>query len=164
MPVVSNTSPVLNLAIIDRLDLLRNQFDEIWIPQTVLDELKIESNFPGVNQVKNAIKEGWIKVFQLENHLIAQVLERELDNGEAEAIALAIEKEIVTILIDEHEGRVAAKNMGLVPVGVLGILLLEKMEGRLPSMTDAMEALKEKGGFYIAESLYNQILTIAEEL
>lgn len=46
MPVVSNTSPVLNLAIIQQLDLLRQQFGEVLIPPAVLAELKIDSNYP----------------------------------------------------------------------------------------------------------------------
>jgi len=41
MPVVSNTSPILNLAIVDQLNLLHRQFGEILIPSAVLDELKV---------------------------------------------------------------------------------------------------------------------------
>jgi len=47
MRAVSNTSPVLNLAIVGRLSLLRDQFGEIWIPQAVLDELRVEEDLPG---------------------------------------------------------------------------------------------------------------------
>jgi len=45
MPVVSNTSPILNLAIIDRLSLLREQFGEIYIPSAVLEELREKAGF-----------------------------------------------------------------------------------------------------------------------
>ena len=49
MPIVSNTSPVLNLALIGMLDLLRQQFDRILIPPAVLTELRIDTELPGVN-------------------------------------------------------------------------------------------------------------------
>ena len=47
MPVVSNTSPLLNLAIIGRLSLLHQQFGEIWIPPMVIKELRLEEDLPG---------------------------------------------------------------------------------------------------------------------
>jgi predicted nucleic acid-binding protein len=50
MPVVSNTSPILNLAIIGRLDLLRQQFSEVLIPPMVLQELKVDTELPGVER------------------------------------------------------------------------------------------------------------------
>ena len=47
MPVVSNTSPILNLAVIGRLSLLHDQFGEILIPNAVLEELRIQEDLPG---------------------------------------------------------------------------------------------------------------------
>lgn len=55
MLVVSNTSPVLNLALIGRLDLLQQQFDKIWLPQAVTDELRIEEDLPGSVAVRHAV-------------------------------------------------------------------------------------------------------------
>jgi predicted nucleic acid-binding protein len=55
MPIVSNTSPILNLAIIDQLDLLREQFGEISISPAVLEELRITENLPGSQHVREAI-------------------------------------------------------------------------------------------------------------
>ena len=60
MPVVSNTSPLLNLAIIDRLILVKQQFGKIVIPNEVLTELKIDENLPGSQQLREAIASGWI--------------------------------------------------------------------------------------------------------
>jgi len=60
MPVVSNTSPLLNLSIIGHLDLVRTQFDRVLIPPAVLDELHIDSSRPGAGKLKNAIGEGWV--------------------------------------------------------------------------------------------------------
>ena len=55
MPTVSNTSPLLNLAIIDRLPLLRAQFGEVHIPLAVAKELRLEENLPGSEAVQDTI-------------------------------------------------------------------------------------------------------------
>jgi len=57
---VSNTSPILNLAIVDQLVLLRQQFGEILIPNAVLDELKVSEERPGSPVIREAISSGWI--------------------------------------------------------------------------------------------------------
>ena len=64
MLVVSNTSPILNLAIIGHLGLLRDQFGQVHIPQAVLDELRISEDLPGAETVRQAVKDDWIKVVQ----------------------------------------------------------------------------------------------------
>lgn len=112
MPVVSNTSPILNLAIIKKLDLLHQQFCEILIPPAVLDELKIDTEFPVVEHIRQALEAGWSRHVELHHTNIARVLKRDLDDGEAEAIALALQLGLEVILIDEHEGRLAAKDLG----------------------------------------------------
>lgn len=61
MAVVSNTSPILNLAIIDQLILLQYQFGEVLIPSAVLDELKISEDRPGSRVIRKAIADGWIQ-------------------------------------------------------------------------------------------------------
>jgi predicted nucleic acid-binding protein len=62
MPVVSNTSPVLNLAVIGRLSLLHDQFGEILIPNAVLEELRIQEDLPGSQAMREALKEGWLLI------------------------------------------------------------------------------------------------------
>ena len=91
MPVVSNTSPILNLAIIDQLILLREQFGQIFIPPAVLRELRIGEDLPGSRAVYEAIEDGWTGVVDVEDMTLVQVLQRELDKGESEAIALALQ-------------------------------------------------------------------------
>ena len=74
MPVVSNTSSVLNLAIIDQLSLLHEQFDEIWIPTAVLGELRVEKDLPGSQAVRRALEAGWLRVEEVTDQTLAQVL------------------------------------------------------------------------------------------
>ena len=81
MPVVSNTSPILNLAITGQLSLLREQFGEILIPAAVREELRVEQDLPGSQAAREALETGWIRVEEVKDQVLAQVLSRDLDTG-----------------------------------------------------------------------------------
>ena len=83
MPVVSNTSPIMNLAIIGELSLLRDQFGEVLIPGAVLEELRVEENLPGSQSVRDALKDGWIRIEAVKHHPLVRAMQRDLDKGEA---------------------------------------------------------------------------------
>ncbi len=158
MPVVSNTSPILNLAIIGELSLLRDQFGEILIPEAVLEELRVEEDLPGSQNIRDALKIGWIRMATVNLYPLVRAMQRDLDKGEAEAIALAIQLNADWVLIDEREGRKAAKSMDLKVVGVLGVLLKAKREGRLESLKQVIDRLREKAGFYVRADLQSAIM------
>jgi predicted nucleic acid-binding protein len=158
MLVVSNTSPITNLASVGVLDLLRQQFGEVVIPSAVINELKLETDYPGTGEIRAAIKAGWLKQINLEDDKVARALQRELDDGEAEAIAPALQLKIETILMDERDGRSVAKSMGLVPIGVIGVLVRAKQNGNIHSIKDMLNKLKDEAGFYITDSLMKNIL------
>ena len=69
MPVVSNTSPILNLAIVGQLDLIRQQFEQVQIPQAVLAELKVQEERPGSQEIQAALESGWIQVQEVDSPL-----------------------------------------------------------------------------------------------
>lgn len=163
MPVVSNTSPIWNLASIQQLDLLRRQCADVLIPPDVLDELQLESGLPETLRIQQALDAQWIHVEPLKTAHLKQSLMLELDRGEAAAIALALERNIPRVIIDEADGRAAAKALGLHPMGILGILLRAKQEGVLPSVNEEMRKLRHDAGFFIAESLFQRILVEAGE-
>jgi predicted nucleic acid-binding protein len=163
MPVVSNTSPILNLAIINQLDLLRQQFGEVLIPPAVQTELKVETQFPGTTVVRQALQGQWLRVVEPQDVHLARVLAFELDQGEAATIALAVELSAEQVLMDERDGRAKAKAMGLQPVGVLGVLLRAKRAGNLDSVRVAMQALRGEAGFFVADDLFMTILIDAGE-
>jgi predicted nucleic acid-binding protein len=163
MPAVSDTSPILGLAVIGHLGLLQEQFGEIFIPQTVLAELKIDANFKGASDVRLALNEGWLKLKEIQNKPLARSLSLDLHQGEAEAITLAIDLSINLLVMDEKIGRERAKDLGLKTVGVLGVLLNAKKHGRIKSLKDVMTALRNEVGFFISDNLYRQILAQAGE-
>lgn len=158
MPAVSNTSPLLNLAIIGRLALLKEQFETIFIPPGVGEELRIESDLPGSRVIGEAIDAGWIQIEKVNDMASVKLLRRELDKGEAEAIALALQKKAEWALLDEKEGRRVAKMLGLRVTGVLGILLRAHRDGKLVHLEKAMEDLHEKAGFHIRADLLSDVL------
>lgn len=164
MPTVSNTSPILNLAIIGRLDLLKIQFGQILIPAQVRAELKAETNLAGADTIRQAIADGWIREVAIKDTGLFRALTLELDQGESAAIILALEQKIRAILMDEHDGRAKAKRMGLQPVGILGVLGRAKRDGDIASVQETMEALRREAGFFIGDDIYADILAQANEI
>ncbi len=89
MIVVSNTLPLTNLAAIGQFDLLCNLYDRLYIAQGVWNELNAGGRrWPGCDQVAAA---EWIEHCAVQNQALVTVLRRDLDRGEAETIALALE-------------------------------------------------------------------------
>ena len=162
MLVVSNTSPILNLALIDRLSLIKEQFGKVSIPRAVKYELRVEENLPGSRLIRNALETGWIRVEEVHDSPTLKILNRDLDKGEAEAIALALELKAKWILLDEREARKAAKNFEIKITGVLGILLRAWRQKEFPSLQQELEKLRHQAGFHIANHLYDKILQISK--
>ena len=101
---------------------------------------------------------GWLRVEEVKDRSLVQVLQRDLDKGEAEAVALALQMKAEWTLLDEREGRRVAKSLGLKVTGVLGILLRAWRKGELPSLRRAMEELREKAGFRIGAELFADLV------
>jgi predicted nucleic acid-binding protein len=163
MPAVSNTSPILGLAAIGCLDLLRRQFGQIEISPVVLAELKTETDFRGAADIASALQEGWILQIEVQDRDLVQALSLDLDAGEAEAIALSLQRGYTQVLMDETDGRARVKALGLKPVGVLGVLLRAKQVKEIDSVRQAMLALRQEIGFFIADELFAEILAQSGE-
>lgn len=85
MIVVSNTTPLIGLAVIHRFDLLRRFFGEVIIPQAVYDEAAIAGREAG-GAKQEILAADWIKVVAVKDRLAVEILLDELDLGEAETI------------------------------------------------------------------------------
>jgi predicted nucleic acid-binding protein len=103
MKVVSNSGPLINLAKAGQFALLQDLFQHITIPPEVFDEVVVRGvGQPGAEETCTA---QWIARVMLERSDIANLLAAELDRGEAEAIALALQEKADWLLIDERVGR-----------------------------------------------------------
>jgi predicted nucleic acid-binding protein len=161
MLVVSNTSPISNLAIIGRLDLLNTRYGVVRISPMVAKELAQLTHANGKARIDTAIADGWLQLD--DTAAITPPLPLKIDAGELSAIALALAINADVLLIDEKRGRIAARHVGLIVSGILGELLHAKYTGRLPHLKYEMERLRKEAGFFIAAEIERFILSQAGE-
>jgi predicted nucleic acid-binding protein len=163
MRVVSNTSPISNLAIIGRLSLLRQRYGRLMVPPAVERELRALTHVAAQEKISAAFREGWLLVEPVPERSVLDELRMNLDVGEAEAIALAVLTSAGLLLIDERRGRTAARKLHLKVAGVLGELLFAKFRGELTSMREEMRKLRIEARFFIGADLEQFILSEAGE-
>ena len=111
MKVVSDASPIINIACIDKLNLLNQLYGELYIPEAVWNEVVVQGKGqPGADEIESA---KWIKVQSVNDTSLVHALEQELDQGESEAIVLSLEIQAELLLMDERIGREVARHLGL---------------------------------------------------
>jgi predicted nucleic acid-binding protein len=158
MIIISDTTPISNFIQIERLNILRLLYHEIIIPEKVVEELNAKFDFEGI-----LTKNTWIKVGHLSKISEKLLAFKNLDSGELEAISLALESKANKLIIDEVNGRVVAKNLGLEIIGTLGILTEAKKKNLISNIKIEIEKLKEID-FWMSETLINSILKQANEI
>ena len=145
-PTVSNTSPLIWLAKIGKLNLLKDLFSEVLISEESYKEaveVGLKEGYSDALVIKEACDQGWIKVERLDDKRVAicQNIMRhsfELHFGEVQAIVLAREIGKDTLLLmDDSSGRAFAETWGIKVKGVLYVIitairnkLLDKAEAK----------------------------------
>ena len=148
-PVIANNTPLVALWTLGRLDLLRDLYGEVWIPQAVYQEFVATE---GARR-RSALQEAtWIVTVPISHAQHAKVYVG-LDQGEAEVLALAEEHTARLVIVDEHKGRRYAQRLGISLTGTLGILLLAKERGLI---RDAV--------LYLHSELVDRVLELAGEV
>lgn len=162
--VICNTSPIIGLMSINRLSLLWQLFDEIFIPQAVERELCANSTEhpQEIEEVKRCIKEGKFTVYQVQNEEIVKKLYGKLHYGELEVIVGAKECNLPLAIIDERVARRMASNFLVDTIGILGILTLAKKRGLIERIKPDIDLLRSSG-YRISEALYVQVLNSCGE-
>jgi len=158
MKIVADSSPLIAFAILNQLNLLSRIFSEIFIPQTVYDEVSKWSK-PHSQKLKKFSKN---KVQTIQNQIAVQLLRKDVDLGEAEAIVLALESNIENILIDDTKARKIAQAQGLLPIGSIGVLLQAKKSGLIEIVKPSLDKLIANR-IRIRKTLYNKALDLAGE-
>ncbi len=158
--IISDTGPLIALAKIDKLYILKNLFDEIVIPKEVYKELRLNYKYKETNSLKLAIKDGWIKNVVSKNKPSVTILNT-LDLGEAEAITLAKELKY-PLLIDEKKGRNVALKENVKIIGTVGILIIAKKKGLIKNIKQLMNEM-QKSGYRISKILYKKALSLTKE-
>ena len=163
MLVVSDTSPLSNLAIIGKLALLREQFAEVWMPPAVARELTALDAPSAQAALAEAVRTGWLKEMPLPASAPFPVGLRGLDAGETEALRLALSITAAAVLMDEKEGRQCAASLGIRTIGVLGILIAAKQSGSIASLHAEIDKLRQLAGFFVDKALESRVLAMVGE-
>jgi predicted nucleic acid-binding protein len=146
--IVSNASPLIFLTKIDSLGLLRRCFSQILVPPAVVEETGLD--LPGfieqiqLSEVGEAFVRGAIGT---------------LHRGELETLTLAREREIGLVAVDDKAARHKAIQMGLRPIGTVGLLLLAHRFGDLDETTavDKLDQLVNRHGLYLSSAVMQQV-------
>jgi predicted nucleic acid-binding protein len=170
MIVVSDTSPILSLALIGRLDLLREIYGSIVIPEAVRQELMVTER-SGAQEVSQA---AWIITrptrtaprsgASVDLDVVLKLLQREVDRGEAEAIGLAVQLNADVLLIDERQARRLAQYLELNIVGLLDVLQEAKQRQLITGVKPVLDDLIARARFRLSHKLYLHTLHTAGEL
>ncbi|MDD4854771.1 MAG: hypothetical protein PHQ22_02685 [Sulfuricurvum sp.] len=112
--IISDSTTLIVLFDLDRTDLLSNLFSTIIIPTSVYKEISTKNEL---------VLPNFMSVIEVQNSELLESLKMILDDGESEAIALAVERKS-KLIIDEKKGRKIAINQGLKIIGLLGIVYL----------------------------------------
>jgi len=147
--IVSDSTTLIILFDLERTELLKNLFDEVFIPPIVLEEISVK--YP-------IILPSFMKVEKLKDDELFNALTKLLDLGESEAISLAKEKNL-SLIIDEKRGRKIAKNMGLKVIGLLGLVYLNVKRGFL-TKNEASNFLDNaiEHGYRISKKMVDDVL------
>lgn len=156
MIVVSDTSAVLNLARIGRLELLRLLYQQVLIPSAVSLELSDSRN--DLPPAVDLASMPWLIVASATDRNRVQELREELDAGEAEAIVLAIERRADILLVDERRARKTATAAGLAVTGLIGVVARAKRDGLIDLAKPVLDELIQTARFWIGPDLYREVL------
>ena len=163
--MISNSTSLIYLAKIGKLDLLKFFFKKIYIPEEVKKEVVDQGKLihqPDANIIEEAIQEGWIVIKKAK--IVSVLKETGIDRGELEAISLAVEMKD-TILLDQTHARVAAEMVGIKPRGTLYILFLA-LKNRKIRYDEYLSLLENLAtvGFRMSQEVYLEAIKMGNEL
>lgn len=142
--IISDTSCLIALSKIEKLDLLRGLYQEIIITNDVYQEFG--GSLP-----------DWIIITEVKDKQKQKDIEERLDKGEASSIALALEIDNAILIIDEIKGRKIAQSLNIDIIGTIGIILLADKKGLVTDVTSLFLRLVNKG-FRLSDRLINKII------
>jgi predicted nucleic acid-binding protein len=140
---------------------LGSSLGEIHIAAGVWQELNaFGQSWPGSHETAAA---SWVTQHTVGKADLVSILRRDLDPGEAESIALAVSLLANLILLDERDGRHAARRLGLRVLGTVGILIEAKQKGLIDHIQPDLLALRTEAGFYLSQQVIELALEMAGE-
>jgi uncharacterized protein len=151
--IVSNTTPLISLLKLSRLDVLRELYGNIFIPAAVYQEIEAGKH---KSYYQDLVKLGWIKITPVKDKQAVKYF-LDLDAGEAETIVLATELHADLVILDEKLGRFYAKHADLKVTGTIGVLIKAKREGLIKELKPMLIELTSKD-VWLSDKLISEIL------
>jgi hypothetical protein len=147
VPVISNSSPLIALTQIGRLDLLRRLYACVSIPPAVAREVE-----PTVTKLP-----GWVLVQELAHPLQPITVSGSIGPGEREVISLGLELGAALLIVDEQPARRLATSLGLRVIGTVGLLMAGKERGFLAKIRPELDRLLAVR-FFMDQDLYDRVI------
>ena len=156
--VISNTTPIISLLKLSKIEILKDLYSEIIIPQAVFNEIE-EGKYKFYYEDLSMIK--WICIKEISDRNSVKFF-YDLDAGEAEAIVLTKETGAELLIIDEKLGRLYAKQAGLKITGTIGVLMKAKKTGLIKKVKPLLIELTKKD-VWISDSLIAEVCKLIDE-
>ncbi len=162
MIVVSDTTPIISLMKVGKLNLLKEMYGEVVIPFAVYDELTC--NAAMAKEIITIEENQFLRVNEVDNHFAVNLLREQMNlgTGESEAIVLAESMQADLLLIDEKRARRIAKEMGIRITGTIGLLLHAKTTEHIINIKPILDEMIAQN-IRISDRLYDEILTLVDE-
>lgn len=157
---VVDAGPLIFLAKLERLDLLRRGADDVTTVPAVMREIEAYSDTAA--QALAAATADWLRVRAPANSTAVAVLLGDLDAGEAEAMILARELNADRLVLDDLDARRHARRLGLPVVGTVGLLLAARLRGDIVALRPELDRLLHLG-FRISAQLLDEVIHAAGE-
>lgn len=161
--VVVDSSVLITLAAGEQFYLLGEFYSTIYVPPEVWKETTASPKTFGVQEVRQAKTEGWLIVQSPHDLARVSALPFNLQPGETEALALALELSGSLLLVDDAQGRKAAAALGIAYTGTLGVLLRAKAEGKIPALRPVLGLLATRTTFWLSPAVESAALKQAGE-
>jgi uncharacterized protein len=158
---VSNSGPLIHLALIGRLDLLYTLFEKVLIPSAVYNEVVVVGKQEGhadALALEREVASGRIVVESLVKKGRTEHLHEGLHEGESQAIRLAQESGEGIILLDDETARLLARTLGLKVMGTLGILLENVKRGHIDSLAARKILAELNAVMYLSSDVFTLVL------
>jgi predicted nucleic acid-binding protein len=158
--IVIDASPLIGLALVDGLVWLPKLFGQVYLPESVKQEVLPGKNAPGEQTITHAFAQGWLAVWP---HPISPLLNIDLDAGETDCINIGLSHaNPVLLIMDERAGRAVAKEKGLPVIGTAAIIGLAKKQGLIASARMTFDVL-HRSDFRISATVINHVLNSVNE-
>lgn len=143
--VIVNSTPLIALCKVNQLELLRELYTEITIPEAVFQEVTAKNDSVKRKNLENG---AWIHVQSVSDTIDRRMYKAKLHDGEVEVMILAQETKADLVIIDDNAARKTAIYLSLPLTGTVGVLLRAKAEGLVPKVMPIVDSMEQNGLYY----------------